>query len=194
MTKVKPSRINITWTPWVGKVLAYVSETEFAWVDGWSISNEPYSIDRATDETNGASRKSLYDKIESMDVGIQNSAWTPTVWTTYTAWTNWWSVNNFDIDPVFTANKAGDFTLVVTKRHNWTSQNLSWAITKNWIDIANVSWIVDTVTTQSINITGILPWDVIWIRVDNYNSLTCRGDITVRFEYTPVTTWRLTNI
>lgn len=169
----------------------YIGFTELS---VWSILNDAYGVARATDETNGASRKALYDKIESMEWDILNSTWIPTVWTTYTVWSATWNSTSWAIDNVFTFNKAGNYTISLSYSHNWTGQAVTWFVTKNWIDLVQFpESIRDFWRTWNVNITWIVEGDIIWIRTEDY-WLICWGNIEVKFEYTPITTWRLTNI
>lgn len=71
-TKVKPSRIQITWTPQVWQVPVYVNADTFQWWAwwGWDVSDVAYWPSWNWDTTHAPSKNAVYDKISSVDTAI----------------------------------------------------------------------------------------------------------------------------
>ena len=44
-TKVKPSRLNVTWTPQAWQVPVYTNQDNFEWKDNWEVSWPSSSTD-----------------------------------------------------------------------------------------------------------------------------------------------------
>ena len=66
-TKVKPSRLNITWTPQAWQVPVYVDADSFQWWDKWEVSDVAYGSSWDWDTTHAPSKNAVYDKVESVE-------------------------------------------------------------------------------------------------------------------------------
>lgn len=77
-TKVKPSRLQVSWTPQVWQVPVYVNADTFQWWAwwGWVVSDTAYWASWDWDTTHAPSKNAVYDKISSVDtaVGTNTSA------------------------------------------------------------------------------------------------------------------------
>ena len=69
-TKVKPSRLNVTWTPQVWQVPVYVDADSFQWWDKWEVSDVAYGSSWDWDTTHAPSKNAVYDKVESVELEI----------------------------------------------------------------------------------------------------------------------------
>lgn len=85
-TKVKPSRLQVTWTPQAWQVPVYVDEDCFQWWDKWEVSDAAYSCDWDWDTTHSPSKNAMYDKISAMDIEIAWKANSCDLATVATSW------------------------------------------------------------------------------------------------------------
>lgn len=73
-TKVKPSRIQITWTPQAWQVPVYVDADTFQWWDKWAVSNTAYGSWWDWQTAVSPSQNAVYDKIKTIDDVIPSTA------------------------------------------------------------------------------------------------------------------------
>lgn len=73
-TKVKPSRIQITWTPQTWQVPVYVDADTFQWWDKWAVSDTAYGSWWDWQTAVSPSQNAVYDKIKTIDDVIPSTA------------------------------------------------------------------------------------------------------------------------
>lgn len=151
-TKVKPSRLQITWTPQAWQVPVYVDEDTFqrwAWWGGgsWDVSWPASSTDWDIVLFNWATGKIIKDswvglssKLDASALSNNNYWWawendsthTPTKWALYT------KIHTMDVE---IWNKAADNTVV----------KLSWNQTIAWTKTFSTSPVVPSKSTDATN-------------------------------------------